>query len=82
MKNYREEAGPSTRAPTALVQSKNEDIPPQQQQPPPQTVQVQYVDQDGRIVHLIQQPYMQSSDGSAVYVNGPPPVNENTYENS
>ncbi|KAI6214924.1 hypothetical protein M3Y94_00325200 [Aphelenchoides besseyi] len=47
-----------------------------------QTVQLQYLDQDGNVIRVITQPaYVNSNDGTAVYMDGLNP-HENSYENA
>jgi len=86
MKTYRE-AGPSTtpiRGPIPVnIQQpiKIDGSSGQEMNNHQQTVQVQYVDQDGNIIQVINQPaYVASGDN--VYVNNGPALNEGNYENA
>jgi hypothetical protein len=87
MKTYRE-AGPSNnRPPTAtnVQQSVNaikiDSTQVQDLNNQPQQVQVQYVDQEGNVIHVINQPAsFVTNDG--VYVNNGPSINESNYDNA
>jgi hypothetical protein len=99
MKSYRE-AGPSTAQPSAgsnIQQGAMKiDGAPAQDINQPQTVQVQYVDQDGNVLHgwlvskifnhhflvVNQQAFVTTSDNNAVYLNNQPTINEANYENA
>lgn len=86
MKNYRE-AGPlASQTPSNVQPSSNamkmdnpsiQDMNNQQ----PQTVQVQYVDNEGNIIHVVNQSsFVTTSDSNAVYLNNPQGINEGSYD--
>lgn len=83
MKNYRE-AGPS-RPTTSNIQQPTNAIKidaSNVQDHQPQQVQVQYVDQDGNVIHVVNQPasFVTAGDNNALYVNNGP--NDPNYENA